>query len=107
MLRITVEERPNSTGFHLEGKLTGAWVRELERCWISSEKGVRLQIDLSGVSFVDDRGKALLARMVAQGAGLVASTPMMAALARSLTERGQHPASNIDGHTTTSPKLHA
>ena len=35
MLRITVEEQNNSTSLRLEGKLTGDWVGELERCWIS------------------------------------------------------------------------
>ena len=36
MLRITVEEQDNATSLRLEGKLTGDWVGELERCWISN-----------------------------------------------------------------------
>ena len=89
MLRITVESKAGSSGFRLEGKLTGEWVRELERCWISSRESnhqARLRIDLGGVSFVDGKGKALLETMVAEGAELVAHTPLMASMARTIVE---------------------
>ena len=32
MLRITVHDKPESLTFQLEGRLAGAWVREVEDC---------------------------------------------------------------------------
>ena len=90
MLRITVEEKGRFTRFRLEGKLTSYWVKELERCWICARNlgpETRFEVDLSGVSFVDDKGKALLESMVSEGAQLVADGPMMRSLADSITER--------------------
>ena len=89
MLRITVEERAEFTRFRLEGKLTGDWVRELERCWICAKNfgpGTRFKIDLSGVSFVDEKGKALPEGMVAEGTELLADSPMMTSLAQSIVK---------------------
>jgi anti-anti-sigma regulatory factor len=83
MLRITIEEKDNLTKFRLEGKLRGDWVREMERCWIyarNAGSGRQFSIDLSNVNFVDESGKALLTRMVAQGTRLQASGPMMTSL---------------------------
>ncbi len=89
MLRITVEEKADFTRFRLEGKLTGDWVKELERCWIcakNTQPGPRFRIDLSSVSFVDEKGKALLDSMVSEGAELLADNPMMRSLVRSIQE---------------------
>ena len=33
MLRITTNDNPPVLTFRLEGRLEGAWVRELEQCW--------------------------------------------------------------------------
>ncbi|SRR5208337_695500 len=89
MLRITVEEKADFTSFRLEGKLTADWVKELERCWICAKHiapETRFKIDLSGVSFVDEKGKALLESMVSEGAELLADDPMMTLLANSIVE---------------------
>ena len=67
MLRITVEEKDNHTRLQLEGKLTGDWVGELERCWVSVHNGSTVNefsVDLSSVSFVDENVKVLLRHMV-------------------------------------------
>jgi len=60
MLRITTTETGEEITLKLEGKLSGAWVEECERCWrksldIYNRKG--LVVDLSGVTFVDPAGK--------------------------------------------------
>jgi ABC-type transporter Mla MlaB component len=89
MLRITVEEDADFNTYRLEGKLTGDWVKEFERCWICAkhiEPGTQFKIDLSGVSSVDERGKALLGSMVSEGAELVADNPMVTSLAHSIVE---------------------
>ena len=88
MLRITVEEKDNQTRLLLEGKLTGDWVTELETSWrIVSRPGAEVCIDLSSVSFVDDNGKALLRRMVSQGAKLRTRGPLMTSLAKEIASQ--------------------
>jgi len=89
MLRITVEEKADFTRFRLEGKLIGDWVKEFERCWICAKhtgSGTRFRIDLCSVSFVDEKGKALLESMISEGAELVADNPMMTSLVHSIVE---------------------
>ncbi|MGA3327106.1 MAG: TolC family protein [Terriglobia bacterium] len=76
MLRITTTDIDEKVTLKLEGKLSGPWVEELERCWrtstnISSKK--RLVVDLSGVTFVDPAGKQLLCSISSAGAQLVGS----------------------------------
>lgn len=80
MLRINIEERGQFTRFRLEGKLTGDWVLELERTWIRSKSTNQVKcfkVDLSGVAFVDEKGRALLARLVSDGVELEADNPLM------------------------------
>ncbi|MGO9865813.1 MAG: hypothetical protein ACLPLR_19585 [Terriglobales bacterium] len=99
MLRITVVEEPDFTRFRLEGKLASDWVTEFERCWICAKNigpEAQFKIDLSGVSFVDEKGKALLESMVAEGAELLAEGPMMTALARSIVENAIRGGRHID-----------
>src|SRR5436190_18052462 len=79
MLRITIHDSSTATKFQLEGKLAGAWVGELEQCWItatSALQGRRMAVDLTQVSFIDGEGKNLLERMAAAGADLVAAGPL-------------------------------
>jgi hypothetical protein len=90
MLRITADEKGDVTRFRLEGKLTGDWVKELDRYWIcakNSGPGTQFEIDLGGVSFVDEKGKTLLESMVSEGAELLAEGPMMRSLAHGIVER--------------------
>ena len=59
MLRITTIDIGEKVTLKLEGKLSGPWVEEFERCWHMSadiyKKG--LVVDLTGVTFVDTGGK--------------------------------------------------
>lgn len=74
MLRITVHDKPQVLTFQLEGSLTGPWLRELEACWQRNHQRQRiLRVDLTGVTFIDDAGKACLAAMHRQGAEFVAA----------------------------------
>jgi outer membrane protein len=79
MLRITIHDSASGTTFQLEGKLAGAWVGELEQCWITASsalKGRNLAVDLTQVSFIDADGRNLLERMAGAGADLVAAGPL-------------------------------
>ncbi len=76
MLRITVHDNPQALTFQLEGRLAGPWLRELEECWQSTlahERKPILRVDLTGVTFIDEAGKACLAAMHRQGAEFVAA----------------------------------
>lgn len=76
MLRITTTDVGEKVTLRLEGKLSGPWVEEFERCWrmstdIYKKKG--LVVDLSGVTFADPAGKKLLCSIASQGAQLIGS----------------------------------
>jgi hypothetical protein len=89
MLRITVHDQPRTLTFQLEGKLAGPWLRELEECWESSlahrRKLIR-RVDLTGVTFVDPRGRACLAAMHRQGAEFIAPDCLTKAIVFEITQ---------------------
>jgi anti-anti-sigma regulatory factor len=75
MLKITSGNRQGSAQLTLEGRLAGVWVKELEQFWRhmpASDQG-SLIIDLRGVTFIEEAGKALLAEMWQTGAELIAT----------------------------------
>ena len=83
MLKITLHDSSQEFRLKLEGRLSGAWVRELELCWqtaSSTTLGRRTVADLREVDFIDSAGQALLARLRAQGVELIAVTPLIRAL---------------------------
>jgi len=71
MLRITIQDKPEALTFLLEGKLVGAWAKELEQSWnqAASDRGQRaLVIDLSETLFIDEEGRRVLAKLFREGA---------------------------------------
>src|SRR5712664_2654866 len=75
MLRITKSDNAGIATLNLEGKLAGAWVAELERCWRELTAGSpkpSVRVRICSVTFVDDAGKGLLQEMYEQGVELVA-----------------------------------
>lgn len=63
MLRITVQQGERAQTIKLEGKIIGPWVEEFNRTWQSLANSLgskKLQLDLSGVPFVDAKGRQLL-----------------------------------------------
>jgi hypothetical protein len=77
MLKITDQEdaAQASMSIILEGKLAGPWVKELSSHWrqiFGSRQGGAV-IDLTGVTFIDANGKALLTKLWQQGAELRAA----------------------------------
>jgi hypothetical protein len=65
MLKVTIKQVDSAETWELEGKLSGDWVKELERCWKgrSSPTNISLQIHLKAVSYIDAAGKQLLTEM--------------------------------------------
>jgi ABC-type transporter Mla MlaB component len=90
MLRITEqrESEPDSVLLRLEGRLTGPWVHELSGYWqkVSTNQQQRVMIDLTGVTFIDAEGKALLTRLWRQGAGLRAAGCLTKCVVEEITE---------------------
>ena len=88
MLKISTHNDATGTIFELEGRLAGAWVQELEDCWrkaANSDRPVRVMV--CAVTFMDDKGKALLAEMHRYGAELVAEGCMNKAIVEEITRK--------------------
>lgn len=80
MLRVTIHDSASEFRLHLEGRLAGPWVREVELCWQTALSTVRdraVIVDLREIDFVDAAGEQLLATMHQRGAKLVAACPFM------------------------------
>jgi ABC-type transporter Mla MlaB component len=83
MLRITVHDNPESITFQLEGRLVGARVTEVEECRqraLADRRQPAVRLDLAGVTFVDDAGKAYQAAMHRLGADFVATACLTKAI---------------------------
>jgi anti-anti-sigma regulatory factor len=83
MLKITLHDSAGEFRLNLEGRLAGAWVRELELCWrtaSSTTAGRRTVVNLADVDFVDPAGETLLAAMHLEGAELMGETPLICAM---------------------------
>lgn len=84
MLRIHVEPGPDGLTLRLEGKLVDSWVDELARVWMDLlprlESGRSVRVDLGAVSFVDARGRAMLAALRRLGCELHGSGPFISAV---------------------------
>ncbi len=84
MLRIHVENEPDAVRLRLEGKLIHPWVDELFRVWMEVSPRIpghwRVLVDLTDVSIVDPRGKAMLAAMRRAGSSLEGPSPFIEAV---------------------------
>ena len=77
VIRITAQQESLVTRLFLEGKLSGPCVNELDKCWQTCPAGeAALLVDLTNVSFVDEHGKELLARMHNKGIKLFSRSVM-------------------------------
>ncbi len=88
MLKITIHDTPSQLVFQLEGKLIGPWVDELAQSWQTAgsiRSGRRVMVDLTDVTFIDDAGKDLLARLRGTGAEFLARDPLTKAVIEEVT----------------------
>jgi anti-anti-sigma regulatory factor len=79
MLRITINEAPETVAIILEGRLAGEWATELRRAWTETAGRVNarsVSLDLRNVTYADEDGKRVLREIEEQtGAALIATTP--------------------------------
>jgi anti-anti-sigma regulatory factor len=72
MLRITIHDAPEALTFQVEGKLIGAWAKELEQSWKTSasvqEHRKALIVDLTETLYIDEEGKRVLKKLFRDGA---------------------------------------
>jgi anti-anti-sigma regulatory factor len=77
MLKITEqwEAQGDILTLVLEGRLAGPWVEELQATWhgLSANEHDCVVINLADVTYIDAKGKALLARLWREGVELRAS----------------------------------
>ena len=56
--------KPSLATLLVEGRVVAEWVPVLEReCWLALQENGHVRLDLSAVTFVDDRGLAALRRL--------------------------------------------
>jgi hypothetical protein len=83
MLRITTDESSEPIRLRLEGKLSGAWVAELEQFYASRKQAwgqKQLVLDLNSLTGADAAGRYLLALLQREGVSLDHSNPLAAPL---------------------------
>ena len=90
MLKVTIRQGDAAETWELEGKLSGDWVKELERCWKerSSPAGFPLQVHLKTVSYIDAAGKQLLTEMYERGVEIKGCGCMTKAVVEEITRNG-------------------
>jgi hypothetical protein len=88
VLKVTIKQVDSAETWELEGKLSGAWVKELERCWNerSTPPGVSLQVHLKAVSYIDAAGKQLLTEMHGRGVEIRGCGCMTKAVVEEITQ---------------------
>ena len=100
MLRITTESKRSKTVLSVEGRLAGPWVAALEQCWrelYAAAPRQKFSVNLCGVSFIDNAGKALLKEMHRCGGELIAEGCLNQAIVKeivSLQEKKKSPDGN-------------
>jgi hypothetical protein len=100
VIRISKIGDDSAFRLFIEGTLSDGWVDAVETSWLEAQpqlNGKRMRIDLSGVSYVDDKGRNLLARMMRCGAELLATGIMTRAVIEEITTEIE---SERDGGTT-------
>ena len=92
MMKITAYDDDQAVILRPEGVLTGEWVSELLRCWQQAASGERrsIRVDLTGVTWVSEAGRELLALIYRHGAELVAADVLMKAIVDEIAKEGGH-----------------
>ena len=70
MIRITQSDNDHERRLLVEGTLSDGWVGSLEESWVQAKAESRrrpVRLDLSSVTYVDDKGRELLMRMMRDG----------------------------------------
>ena len=78
MLRLTTIEDPSGHTIRAEGELVADWVGLLaEACDRMRERGMEVQLDLSGLTYVDTTGVSRLRSLEQTGVRLLHCPPLI------------------------------
>ena len=106
MIRINKVRSGSILSLSVEGTVAGEWASELARCWLDSKTEdsavVEVNVDLSGVTYIDDIGRELLSRMLHDGATIHATGVMNRAIIDELAGEAGHEKDN--GNRPQAPK---
>lgn len=91
MLKITTHDDPAARTFQVEGKLVGAWAKELEQVWNSQPADKARVVDLTATLFIDDEGKRVLTKLFREGAFFRTSGPLTCSIVSEITGKRQRP----------------
>jgi outer membrane protein len=87
MLKITIEQTESSFRIRLDGQLSEEWADEFKKVWLESAPQ-RLNkscgVDLSGVTFIDGRGRSALQQVITDHAELIGGGPMTSYIVQKL-----------------------
>jgi hypothetical protein len=89
VIRISEIRKGSGRRLLVEGTIAGDWVEVLEKSWLegqTSHNGEPMRIDLSGVTWIDDKGRELLKRILQDGAELRATGIMTRSVIKELIE---------------------
>jgi hypothetical protein len=89
MLRIEVDDQPDTTTLYVEGKLAGDSVDELRRVWTdvrSRAPEKKAVVELSSVLTVDKPGRTLLSQMHLWGTQLAGTGLMIHSLIEEIAD---------------------
>jgi anti-anti-sigma regulatory factor len=93
MLRITVDENPETVVIKLEGRVAGPWAVELGRLWEEKAPAVakkKLALDLRETTFADAEGLRVLKTIYSEtGAAVLAGTPWTQYLAEEVSRKNE------------------
>jgi hypothetical protein len=80
VMKISMNDDAMVATLKVEGRIVGPWATELERTWHdlwTSTRPKRMQLDICGVTFADQKGSQILREIVqATRAEIVADSPL-------------------------------
>src|ERR1700739_452360 len=98
MLKISFSETPAEEKWILEGRLCGAWVRELRTSWKKNhqtEKERACIVDLNEVTFIDKTGERLLRALRNEGVQFISGGCYVRHIVEQLKVRRKRKTSNL------------
>ena len=98
MLKISFSETPADEKWILEGRLSGAWVRELKASWKKNHQTDKKDgciVDLNEVTFIDKAGERLLRELRREGAQFISDGCYVRHIVEQLKVRRKRKISNV------------
>jgi anti-anti-sigma regulatory factor len=98
MLKISFSETPAEEKWILEGRLSGAWVRELRASWKKNHQTDKKRaciVDLNEVTFIDKTGERLLRALRNEGAQFISGGCYVRHIVERLKVRRKRKISNL------------